>query len=109
MPEPTEPSQEQPILSFEEFVASNPRTGYPRYNNFFGYFDSQMAVFYKDEPHYVRFEKENPELTEKIKQGVANRDRSVDSNVALQPIIPDLYEAYKIMRSYGVSDDMLFS
>ena len=54
MPEPTEPSLEQKVLSLEEFVAPNPGT-------------------------------------------------------ALQPVIPDLYEAYKIMRSYGVSNDSLFA
>ena len=37
-----------------------------------------------------------------------NRDASIPMEKALIPFEPDLYEAYKIMRRHGASDEELY-
>jgi hypothetical protein len=105
--QPPVPEQEKPILSFEEF---SHRDTIPRYNNFFLYFSAGAGETYRQATHYQRFAQENPELARTLCDKIQNqRDRQLSTSESLKPFDADLYEAYKIMRSYGVSDRELFS
>ena len=104
MPIPT-PEQGPKILSFEEFSRRDSDDGIPNYNNFFLNFDvGFFADIYRKQKHYKKFAVEYPEiaatLCEKIPKTKSKDLKLLDRN---------LYEAYKIMRSYGVSDIDLFA
>ena len=109
MPEPTEPSPEQRILTFEKF-SERDESNYPRFGNFYAYFDNDPDGIYRDKPHFVRFERENPELSASLQEKIRNRRvQTGNTSGSLRPFDQDLYEAYKIMKSYGISDRALFS
>jgi hypothetical protein len=110
------PEPEPKVLSFEEFCYRDPKNAssfqypLPLYNNFFYYFFSSSHIYenYTSKEHYKRFAAEHPDivasLCEKLKNlPIWNKAES------LKPFDKDLYEAYKIMRGYGVSDEDLFS
>ena len=98
------------MLSFEDFSNRNHRLGIPRYNNFYGYFapGTLIGITYQKKGCYRRFATEQPEMTTKL-------CRRVREEILLPKIDPpksidhDLYEAYRIMSGYGISDEDLFS
>ena len=102
-------TQPQP-LTFEEFVARGlVLKGHPRYDNFFSHFTTMgvAAQFIRSQPYMVRFTKEHPDLEEKLREGVMNRNKLIETIGALKPIEGDLYKAYLIMHGYGIPDDVL--
>ncbi|MBP6884107.1 MAG: hypothetical protein KBC06_02650 [Candidatus Pacebacteria bacterium] len=105
---PEKPKEEAPkMLSFEEFTTHYP-DGRLRYNNIWLNFETGfVADIYRGMAHYQRFSTEHPELTASLTQKIQNRSKG--SMEFLKPIEKDLYEVYKIMRSYGVSDTDIFA
>ena len=104
---PPIPEQEPKILSFEDFTHRDPVA---RYNNLFLYFAGESGEDYRKKAHYQRFAQENPEMAGSLCDKIQNqRDKSMWTSESLKPFDQDLYEAYKIMRSYGVSDRDLFA
>lgn len=104
---PTPDQAKRDLLSFEEFIAPN-QYGHPKYNNFFAYFDRDPNGDFRSQPHYQRFEHENPVLATNLISKISNRDIRLGTAESLKPFERDLYEAYKILKSYGISDDDLF-
>ena len=108
---PTEPTEEQGprVLSFEEF--SHRKSDYmntPCYGGFFQYFrDGTQGDARRTTEHYRRFAMEHPDMAESL-HGKIQSLSYVTSN-SLIPFDKDLYEAYKIMRGYGISDNILLS
>ena len=92
------------ILSFEEFTSGR----LPRYDNFFLHFARGVGPFYRNTTHYKQFEEENPALAHSLCEKIQQMDTSIGTATALKPFEPELYEAYKIMRSYGTSHEELF-
>lgn len=108
-------TQPQP-LTFEQFVERVPLghpvendPGIPRYNTFPLNFTTEgpAADLIRKQPHVVRFIEEHPGLEGKLREGIMNRDRLIDTSEALKPFERNMYEAYLIMRDYGVSDEDL--
>jgi len=92
------------ILTFEEFSA--------RENNFYGYWDSEeslLGMVHRKKPHALRFQQEHPDLDRKLLAEIVNMSVTTSVSEALKPFDRDLYEAYRIMRGFGVSDKDLFS
>lgn len=58
--------------------------------------------------HFQRFQNEHPELEETLRIGLMSIGEFFTAENT-RPFDANLYEAYKIMRSYGVSDNDLFS
>ena len=107
-PKITPTLEQKPVLSFNEFCdrTKNPPSTIPRYNNFFFYFlPGPTGDSYRRAKHFLRFLSEHPDLNILLCEKMNNIDDSSDS---LLPYEPNLYEAYKIMRGYGVSDGDLF-
>ncbi len=94
------------ILSFEEF--SDRSSGVPFYNNFFLNFSDSES--YRQKGYCLKFasehEAEDKSLCNKIRNMMKIR---ASRSELLKSFDRELYEAYKIMRSYGASDDDLFS
>ena len=104
---PPNPEAEPQILSLEEFARRSPI--YPKYNNFFLYFAGGTGSIYIRREYYKRFAEEHPDIDTTLFDKIQNRDkRGKSTSESLKPFDADLYEAYKIMRSYGVSDRELF-
>jgi len=101
----------QPLpLTFEEFVErDNPSLpGHPRYDNFPMYFMPKgMAPQLRNTQPFLRFQVEHHDLEARLTHSITNLDRSKDKSEALKPYEPDLYQAYLILHSYGVSDEDL--
>ena len=116
MSEPNEPKPGMPptpdnanrdVLTFEEFISRDSH-GAAKHNNFYMHFEG--APHYVNTTHYRRFTNENPDLAASLSHKIRQRDkRPYSMTQQLQPFEQDLYEAYKIMRSYGVSDRELFA
>jgi hypothetical protein len=109
MPEtPKAPEEEPKILNFKEFTQ---REFLPHYGNFFIYFNSGFAgEVYRESAHYKRFASEYPEMAESLCDKIQKqRDKRIGTSESLKPFDRDLYEAYKIMRGYGLSDSELFT
>lgn len=105
--EPT--NESEPILSFEEFVALD-ELGRQRYRNFFMHFGRGMGgEFYRQAEHYKKFAAEQPDLAESLYEKMKAVSQSSNTAKALKPLDAELYEAYKIMKSYGASDEELFT
>ena len=105
---------EEDCLSFEEFTNRNCRDGahigVPKYNNFFMHFAGGDGARYREKPMYQRFSRENPEKAASLCDKIQNQmDRTIDTGEALRHFDAELYEAYKIMKSYGASDREVFS
>ncbi len=107
---PPQPSPETTpkILTFEEFSFRDEKSNTPKYNNFFLYF---LDPGHLKTEVYKKFQSENPDmarlLCDKI-EDVQMKALLCGTSEALKPFDRDLYEAYKIMRSYGFSDKELF-
>ncbi|MFA6253369.1 MAG: hypothetical protein WCV69_03740 [Patescibacteria group bacterium] len=115
---------QEPILTFEEF--SRPwRYGIPTHNNFFRIFSGQwdtpagsedvsqeLLEMKLRDPRYIsyqRFRAENSQLDAELRQLVSDLDPAGNIKVFEQSLLSEkLYEAYKIMRGYGVSGRDLF-
>jgi len=98
--------QPQP-LTFEQFI-ERLSDGNPRYDNFIAYFmTTGWAALAREKLHSLRFQKEQPDLDERLCQGMIKRDRSIDTEKAIADLEPDLHSAYLIMHDYGVSDEEL--
>ena len=81
-----------------------------RYNNFFLYFAGRAGEIYRKAEHYKRFAEEHPDMAASLCDKIQNqRDRNKFTSESLKPFDADLHEAYKIMKSYGVSDRDLFA
>lgn len=101
------------ILSIEQFSSVDDH-GLLKSNNFVVYFrpTERTFKFYKDQPHFVRFMKEKPDLysaiCEKVKKA---KDAKITTHPKdyLQSCMKDFYKAYKIMRDYGATDKELFT
>ncbi len=103
---PATPEQE-PVLSFEEFILRD-KYGFPRYNNFHLYFTGWH--YYINREHFKRFVSEHKAMAESLTKKV--KSLAVENWInpeLLKPLDRELYEAYKIMHSYGVADHNLFS
>ncbi|HTE48858.1 MAG TPA: hypothetical protein VK675_03065 [Candidatus Paceibacterota bacterium] len=113
-PAPT-PEPGPKILSFEKFIErvsqSDNLAPIPRYNNFYLYFDVSFAQSaYQTKKYYIKFLTEHPRMNASLCDKIQNqRNKSKGTSESLKPFERDLYEAYKIMRSYGISDKKLFS
>jgi len=87
--------------------------GVPRYNNFFFHWDLERGMFSdvkRKEPYMVRFRNENPEFDRSLCDKVTSRKGDdVSTTESLKPLNTELYQAYTIIKTYGVADDVLFS
>lgn len=95
--------EQQRVYSLEEF--------WKRLNNFWLYFGGGMGRQYRQDSWYQRFETENTDLAAKLRSGIEeelakgdpfapgleDRVRTVTKSLEVE-----LYEAYKIMKSYGI-------
>jgi hypothetical protein len=105
------PEPEPEILTLEEFVREKPSSG-PTYNNFYFYFapDSAFGYFKVLQEPFKRLSSEHPDMVASLSnkiQNLLNDQRNYWSY--LKSYEAELYEAYKIMRSYGASDEELFA
>ena len=96
------------ILSFEEFSYRGQDEQYPpHYNNFFLYFSDFGHRRTKD--YFLKFRSEQAALATSLCGKVQRLlIEKVPRSEALRSVDRELYEAYKIMRSYGISDRDLF-
>jgi hypothetical protein len=94
------------VLTFEEFRSGG---NTPRYNNFFLFFANGLGEVYRTEQYYRRFQTEHPDLAQSLCERIQQMDTSLGVAIALKPFERDLYEAYKIMREYDISNKDLFS
>ncbi len=102
---PNQPEEES-ILSFEEFSTTK-ENGNPRYNNFWLQFrPAKIGDIYRQSEHYQKFAKEHLGLNESL---LAEMNYEGFLQDDLSAVEADLYEVYKIMRGYGVSDEELFA
>ena len=103
-------SESEPILSFEEF-GERDEFDKPRHRNFYLHFGTGMAAgAYQQTEHYKRFAAENSELNTQLLELVKETIKpQLNTGASLETIDNYLYEAYKIMRGYGASDEELFT
>ena len=105
--------QNQP-LTFEQFIEGEYILGpdmppLPRYNNFPLHFTTRgIGVSCRELPYFKRFQTEQPDLERRLTEAITNRDRTIDTSSSFKPFEPELYQAYLIMKDYGVSDTDLF-
>ena len=100
------PETESIPLSFEEFTKGTPVS---RFQNFWLFFATGDGEYRRREPYYQRFATEHPEMAETLCKKIQGKDKNIDTTEALKPFHQDLYEAYKIIRGYGVSHQELFT
>jgi len=106
-PQPTPEKEPKDFMSFEEFTRRNPS---PRYNNLVLYFyTTGSGPLYRQAEHFKRFEQEHPDLERRLREGLMSLSGGFSYSEDLRQHDADLYEAYKIMRSYGVSDRDIFA
>lgn len=107
MTDQKEPSPEKPVLTFEEFIAKVKSR--PRYDNFFLHFSGGLGgSASRNAEHYKRFEREHHDKILSLCDKIQGRDTGSGVFESLRPFEQELYDAYTIMRSYGVSDEELF-
>ena len=98
-------NNENKPLSFEEFGKPGP-VGVPRYNYFYMAFATN---WYDDSPYFKRFAEENTKMHKELSDKINNRKRMGNTADELKPYEGELYEAYKIMKTYGATEtDLLF-
>lgn len=108
MSESTRPIDEFTPLTFEEFTGKIVGTEVPTYNNFHMFF--VRGTWHQKKPELLRFQKENPELTEVLTNKITEAyDENSGALINENELFEDLYEAYLIFKSYGFEDDKLFS
>jgi hypothetical protein len=128
--------RESAPLSLEEFTKLT-EMGKPRYNNFWFFFIKRDLIGSKlyEDPFldegeeeeedekkqkelckrcYGILEKENPDLERRLREGIQACKALLEGEEkeqlnALKDFEKDLYEAYKIMKKGGATDDELFS
>ena len=99
------PESEPKILSFEEFRHREPNSN-KRYNNFHIYFgNGLLSEIFQKQKYYKKFKSEHLDMVISLRKKMESLQGTSKS---LAYIEKDLYEAYKIMRSYGASDAVLF-
>ena len=102
---------EDEVLNLEEFSRRNSKFNIPTYNNLVAFFMdcefSNKPGVYRSHDFFKRFAKENSELERRLTLAITKLDRI--NSYTLEPFTNDLYEAYKIMKSYGVSNPDLFN
>ena len=106
------PESRPKILSFEEFsYRGSDGKRPPRYENFYSYFcDGLSGEAYRTNVNYLKFAKENSVLNQLLRSKVPTCIKDMFSRSEdLKIVDRELYEAYKIMRGYGVSDTDFFS
>jgi len=105
---------ETSALPFEEFSKEG-KYGYPKWNNMFLPFVSEEGSIYREKLHFQRFKEEHLDFEKKLSKRAKNQVLVHDglfthqSPGALRPLARELYEVYKIMRSYGFSDAAIFA
>lgn len=105
--------QNQP-LTFEQFIEREyilgpGEDGIPRYNNFpMCFITKGLGPLVREQQYFQKFQKEHPDLERKLTEAITNRDPSMGIGTSLKLLEPDLYKAYKIMKTYGISDEDLF-
>jgi hypothetical protein len=98
------------ILTFEDFIAPAFGIPVPIYNNFPLHFQDSEENDYRKTEYFIRFNDENLELTQSLTQRITQLKETKNFNVrSLTKINPDLYQAYIIMRGYGVTNKDLFA
>ena len=107
---PTPDNANRDVLSFEEFRARD-KSNHPKYDNFWCYFSmGAFSDLIRTKAHYIRFVQENAMAVEALRNKIENeRVKTGSTSDSLKPFDQDLYYAYVIMKSYGVSDRDLFS
>lgn len=99
----------QDILAFEEFVKKNSE-GFSRYSNFIGNWMNPKSIagaIYRNTPHSLRFQKEFPELDSILLDYTSKIKKLSDREIV--DYEKKLYEAYKIMKRWRISDKKLFT
>ncbi|MBP6921310.1 hypothetical protein KBB89_02060 [Candidatus Gracilibacteria bacterium] len=92
-----EENDEENFLPRESFSTTS-------YNNFLLFFYRHMGA-YRRNPNFLKFQNENPRLESELtalfsdQVGIGNPNYEQESR---------LYEAYRIMKGYGISDRELF-
>lgn len=108
-PSISSPESESRLLTRKEFCSLD-SLGMPRYLNFSGYFAiGPVAEVLRQQRHYQRFAQKYPKLNERLCSKIQKRDTAQAIYEFLKPLEDDLYEAYKIMCTYGVSNNDLLS
>ncbi len=101
------------VLSFEEFCHRKDFHGaeIPTYHNFIWHFGAggMVTEIYQTQAHYLRFVQEYPAPAALLVDEVRKLDPKQAWSQVTKPLERELYEAYKIMRSYGVTDQELFA
>ena len=103
------------ILTFKQFNERIPfgsvKVEAPRYRNFFLRFIEigHVAKFIRKETYMVRFQKEHPTLDRTLCEKVTKLMKYKDRSKALKQVDKELYKAYRILKSYGISDKDLFA
>ena len=96
------PKEIEPVLKLEEF-AERDKFNHPHYNNFYMYFRTGgYAEARKSKPYFQRFLKEH-----KDKYDFLFGEVNMRSGNSLQEVEGQMYEAYKILRGYGATNDNL--
>ena len=78
---------------------------------FFSYFVAGgFGETARQDPVYQRFAQEHPKLAASLCDNIQNKrnKRLENTSESLLPFEHELYEAYKIIKSYDVSDEELF-
>jgi len=97
------------LLTLEEFVKRD-EIETPRYNSFIGYWSKGFVrEVYRKIPYYLKFQKENPELDKKLFEKNPSRSLRSFSEQEKREYEQLMYEAYKIMKDYGISNKDLFA
>lgn len=93
-------------LTFEDFTAKIPGTEAPTHNNFYLFF--VRGSWHQRKPQFQRFSAENPELTARLVKKITGDDEGASAATSTK-FDEELYEAYKIFKSYSYTDEELFS
>lgn len=68
-----------------------------------------MSDTYRETEYYKKFSAENPDMARSLCEKIQKIDPIKVMTEETKPYERELYEAYKIMRGYGVSDQDLFA
>lgn len=108
------------ILNFKDFTYRDHGNPRPRYNNFFLFFAGGKEEELKNiKPFFRKFLLEHKDMADLLCHDIQNREmfkKDQFENLiplfigdSLEPFNKRLYDVYKILRSYGVSDEELFN
>jgi hypothetical protein len=104
---------QQEILTFEAFRGSD-KSGLTTYNNFTAFFmkvGPLVDFAYIDSPKMEKFKAEHKDLLDKLQPVLEKYFDTGEGGLMKHTDLfeADLYEAYKIMRGYGYTDEDLFT